>query len=182
MICHIVTEGDLDVAILRAILKPELDNKQTRIWSAGARSAADSLARSILAVRNEPVILVVDTDNQPVREVENHFEHSLGAAGPREMWRVCLAVPTIEAVFFDNPATFVELFDDSISESDKVLARFQPKEVLEKVLAQLNFKYNPEGVTAFLAKKGVSPLRQSRLVEAILKSVTELATTAVISV
>src|SRR5947207_6144800 len=60
---HVVTEGKTDELLVRKLLTDELiHHPQIRVVEAGGRSSAQSLARSILGARSEPVAVVIDAD------------------------------------------------------------------------------------------------------------------------
>ena len=171
---HIVVECNTDAAILKMVLAPELAGNGMRIWSAGAKSAADSLARTLLSVREEPTILVVDSDSESDTEERQFFENSLHRVAAKEMWRLCLAVPTIESCFFDHPEFVEDLFAIKLSEADKVLARFRPKDVLEKLFQSKGMRYSPESISTLLKDKDLTLLRESNLLRDIRKALAEI--------
>jgi hypothetical protein len=176
---HLIAEGATDLAILQEVLRPELEANHLRLWAAGGKSAADSMARTVLAVRREPVVLLVDSDGRPREEEERYYEASLGEAAPREMWRVCLADPSIEICFFDPPESVTGLFGVTLSDADGVLARFRPRQVLDRLLSQQGVPSTPEGIRAFLAGKDLSVLRESELIKRIRRALDEVREHAV---
>src|SRR3954453_16223673 len=62
MIAYVVTEGQSDIDLLKALLPADLCQG---VWftGAGGSSAIISLASSLIAVRETPVAIVVDADS-----------------------------------------------------------------------------------------------------------------------
>lgn len=167
MTYHIVTEGPGEVALIRELLKPEFDPEQQpiRIVSGGGWSGADSLARTILAVRNEPVVLIVDSDtNDPaqIQERRQFLEASLGQVGPRLLWRILLVVPEIEAILFQDKQTLEELVGKVVSDEQFLRGQYEPRKILKELTA------DPSRSKEFLAKRlpqtDLSALRKLPLV------------------
>jgi len=133
----VVTEGEVDAAILEGILGAVLGPEALKVVSAGSRSRAVSLARSYLAVRESPVALVLDadmTDEARIREEELNLTELLAFAGARERFGVFLAVPTMEIVFFPTQEASEEVLGKSLSENEWEAAQYRPKDVLWKLL------------------------------------------------
>jgi hypothetical protein len=144
---NLVTEGRRHAELLRAVL-PEIsqahDDVAFEIWEGQGWSDADSLARSILAVRREPVVLIVDansTDEQSIEERRLDLADLLRQYGPREMWAVVLMVPEIEAIFFEDVALLRSLL--GVQPKGRVLekAKYNPREALEELLKQVGMTY-----------------------------------------
>jgi hypothetical protein len=167
---YLVTEAPTDVALLEVCLKPERAEHPLSFYAPESKSEAESVARSFLAVRHEPVVLVLNTNtNHPgsIEEQRDYFEGMLARGGPPEMWRVCLAIPEIESCFFDDLDFVERLFQTKLSEGDRVRAEFQPRAMLEKLFLTQNVPYTPEGIAQFLGDKDLSPIRESRLVREV---------------
>jgi hypothetical protein len=178
MTSHIVTEGPRDVALLRELLAPEREKYRVDFFSAGAKSAADSLARSILLVRHEPVILVVDadsTDPSLVKEQQDYFTASLREVAPPDMWRVCLAIPEVEICFFDDIDFLQQLLGVQLTEEERARSKFQPKQVLESLFRKKNLPFSAAAMVVLLHDKDISPLRNSALITEIRKALEEVS-------
>lgn len=145
MICHVVCEGPADALLLRRLLEPEVpgDDSRVHIIEAGGWSLADSTARSILAVRHEPVALVVDADGtspEVVEERRRFLEESLGAVSTSpNLFRVFLFVPEMEAIVFQGttPDQLKKHLKRGIPyplpAEMKLEARYAPRRVLESI-------------------------------------------------
>jgi len=135
----IICEGPSDEAILRSILRGTIGEGNFGVVPAGGESAAISLARTYLATDDCRVALVVDADTtDPDKAAEQNLilQESLGLAGPRERFVVLQAVPTIEAWLFADEALAREIFGSSLSDTVAYRARFEPKAVLQELLAE----------------------------------------------
>lgn len=129
----IVTEVPSDRELLARILEPELAGGWVKILSAGGKSSAESLARSILAVRQSPVILAVDadaTDPEVVAEQQEYLEGALRMVSPNVEFQVRLFVPEIESYLLRDEAIAKRLLGRELSESERIKSDFRPREVL----------------------------------------------------
>lgn len=181
MKAFIVTEGPMYIVILKQVLEREIQQYSAGMFSAGSKSAVESLARTILAVRGEPVVVVVDSDSTKPNEVKEQrrlLENTIGEVGPEGMWKVCLAIPVIEEWFFEDPEAIKQLFQQELSHQEMEEARSRPKEIIEKLFRQQNIDYTAAGVEKLFQGKDVSLLRKSRLAQEIreaLEAVTKVA-------
>jgi len=95
--------------------------------------AAMSMAATLLPVRKLPVALVLDADTEnksAIREREDFLRSFLRAAAGDVPFEVFLAVPTIEAILFQD-RTLVEQFTHrELSDQEWAQARYDPKQVL----------------------------------------------------
>jgi hypothetical protein len=88
-------------------------------------------------LREEPVVLALDTratDESRIRESRDFFEFALKEIAPKSRWTVCLFVPEIERLFFLDPALEHDLFQEPLTERDRIEAEFRPKIVLQRLL------------------------------------------------
>jgi hypothetical protein len=143
MIHHVIAEGRTDIAVLKALLAPALSAAKGSVavdfMEGGGWSAAESLARSILAIDREPVALVIDADSTSPTQIEERravTEGLLGLYAPRSRWVVILMVPTIEELFFTAPTFLAEMLGLKTKVPAAILqqARFEPKVALTKLL------------------------------------------------
>jgi hypothetical protein len=136
MIAYIVTEGALDAMLIRAVLPAEI-LEDVEIVAGDGYSSARSLIRSLLATRRTPTALVVDADSTSEKAVHRRWleiDEVVGSATAGTPYEIILAVPEIEAVFFQNESVAQTLFGQNFSELELQLARLQPKETLQKLL------------------------------------------------
>lgn len=97
---HFVAEGKRDAHRLRAILKPHgIDARH--IINGGGKGAAISGARTILALKHHPVVLVLDADTTnetEIREERERLQELLSSASGGSDCRAFLAVPTLDSI------------------------------------------------------------------------------------
>jgi hypothetical protein len=132
---RIVVEGESDETLLRRLLEPlNVRRPVFDILVGGGRSSADSLARTILAVRRQPVALVLDADTNNesmVSERYQFYNESLGQVAASSMFRVFLMVPELEVIFFQSPDIIRSITGVKISREQVIRGRYEPKAVLK---------------------------------------------------
>jgi hypothetical protein len=173
---HIVTEGKTDVAWLRWLLAPEVTEYNVRFY-AGGKSGAISMARTIVGVQLEPVILVEDsdtTDPGKIADLEKVIRSLLGMAAPQSMWRLCLAVPVIESWIL-SARPLKELFGVALSSREKSRLQQKPKEAMAQLFQQAQTTYTGEAIQEVTENKDASHLREHESVRAIRDYIEELA-------
>jgi hypothetical protein len=135
--CVIVTEGTVDIAILKAVLEMPA-GRSVQFVPAGSRSAADSLARSLLVNGDADVALVVDADSvdpDRVDELRRFLNQSLREMPSRVGWHVFVFVPGIEAILFEDRSVIESVVGRSVSDLDLVRGQFEPRQVLQQLLS-----------------------------------------------
>jgi hypothetical protein len=175
---HVITEGRSDEVLLRSLLRPDGDDQTVSVSSAGAKSAAQSLATSILVVRRQPVVLVVDADttkDEIVQEQRDFLAASLGQFARSHMWKVCMAVPEIEAVLFYDAAVISRLFQTELSETQQMQARFEPKQVLLNLMQERGLGRSIADLWPHLTEDDVSLIRESPLIQEIREFIASVS-------
>ena len=103
----------------------------------GRVSSACSLARSVLAVKQRPVVLVLDTDttDEPViREQKLIFQELLDYASPGLCFEVCMAVPETEILLVRDRQLVEKLAATRFSDTEWKQAERNPGKFLSDVL------------------------------------------------
>ncbi len=129
---YVITEEKSGADILGKLL-PENVINDTELIPGNGRSPARSLARSILAVRQVPVGLIVDADTNNtlnIREQAALLEECLDLASPGINFDVSLAVPEIEIVLFQDQYFIEKLAGRKFSDTEWRDARLTPKKSL----------------------------------------------------
>src|SRR5207253_10722773 len=111
-----------------------------------------------------------------VEQQRHLLESAVGQVAPKDKWKLCLAVPEIESIFFSDAGFVQQLFQTEISESDSLKARAKPKEIVKKLFQERHVPYTPDGIDQFLRDKELTPLRNTALIRDIresLESVTQ---------
>lgn len=147
----VITEGQTDIDILKRVLPPRL-TKEIEFVAGGGWSGAQSSAVTILAKKQIPVALVIDADTndeQTLQEKLDVSRWSLNQAAAQVPFEVFLAVPEIEAVFFQDRAFLEEATNRKFSDLEWKLMKLQPRELfsgsstkksqlLQNILGRLN--------------------------------------------
>ena len=127
----VITEGQMDIDILRKVLPARL-TKDVEFVAGGGWSGAQSSAVTILAKRQITVALVIDAganDEQIIREKLDFSRWSLKQAAVQVPFEVFLAVPQIEAVFFQDQAFLEKVTNRKFTDLEWKLMKLQPKEL-----------------------------------------------------
>lgn len=93
--------------------------------------------RSIRVDRGEAVILLLNArtmDEQVMLKDRGEIMALLTAAGPPLPVELIFAVPELEVVLFHDPAVLERLLGVTVTEEDRIEARFIPKAVLTRLL------------------------------------------------
>jgi hypothetical protein len=138
MTAYVVTEGSFDAELLLRVLPKHLQ-EDVLFVDGGGLSGAKSLARSLLVRRRTPVALVMDADTvspELIQERRQSAEELIGGVAANVPNKVVVAIPTLEVVLFQEPAVLEKLLGQPIPETIRVIARYDPREALDQLLAQ----------------------------------------------
>lgn len=145
----VITEGQTDIDILKRVLPPKLA-KEVEFVDGGGWSGAQSSAVTILAKRQIPVALVIDSDANDEQAIHEKLDFSrwlLKQAAVNVPFEVFLAVPQIEAVFFQDQPFLEEVVNREFTDLEWRLMKLQPNELfapnqkpllLRRILRSLN--------------------------------------------
>jgi hypothetical protein len=166
MIAYIVTEGSLDEKLLQRLLPSEL-LCDVGIVAAGSLSSVTAMSRSLAIKRKVPILVVVDSDSVEPRAIAyRRTDISEMVSGIAvEPVQVVLAIPQMEVVLFRDRSLLNQWFGDRITQEDLIRAEFQPRQVLERLLAE-----SPNGLTLAvmleqLTDRQVESLRQATVIQ-----------------
>jgi len=142
MTACVVTKDPFDGELFKALLKAKgLD--QVRVFVSGNSSSAESLASSLMVVRQLPVALVLDAGAHApstVQSIRGELEALLGAMAPRRQWRLLLLAPELETLFFQVPGLLESLGLPAPSSEQQKLAEYAPRKVLEEIVTSSSAK------------------------------------------
>ena len=145
----IIVEGLTDVAILRALLPPQLVDACNLMPTAG-RSTIVSVARTHLIKNHAPTAVMLDTDTLDptiIAETIQTTRHLMGAVAGDTPFDVIYCIPHIEAIFFEDTPALQRIFPQFYNIFILQFAKTQPKDQLE-VLFQKGG--GPRTLNAFL--------------------------------
>jgi predicted ATP-dependent endonuclease of OLD family len=174
MIAYIITEGDSDVQLLKAIIPQHLLN-EVGIIAAGGLSAVKSFARSLVARQQIPVVIVVDadsTDQKFIQERTQEIQEIVEGVAVDTPVKVILAVPTIESIFFEDACLLSKIMDFNVPNSIFELATSQPlkaKKILEELLPSPKKLVVNQFIDHQLKKEDIETLRNTKIIQEIIE-------------
>jgi hypothetical protein len=166
MIAYIVTEGSLDEKLLQRLLPAEL-LRDVGIVAAGSLSSVTSMSRSLAVRRRVPILVVVDSDSVEPRAIASRRTdiNEMVAGVAIEPVEVLVAVPQMEVVLFQDRALLTQWFGDRITQEDLIRAEFQPRQVLERLLAESPNAVSLETMIEQLNDRQVETLQQATVIQ-----------------
>ncbi|AFY60219.1 hypothetical protein [Synechococcus sp. PCC 6312] len=171
MTTYIVCEGARDAQLLQRLLPEELVSN-VEIVAAGGLSAVKSLARSLVARRQSPVVIVADADTTIPEQVEQRLkdtEELVGNIAVNAPVKVVLAVPTLEIVFFQDTSLLADLLGYFPSEDILRLATYQPKQALEKLISKSKNFQNQSQMVEKLTNEDIKVLRKALVIQDVIE-------------
>ncbi len=145
----IIVEGLEDVAILRAILPPDVVESCDFLVS-GGRSAIVPGAQEYLIQHHAPIAIVLDMDTVDpavlIDRTQDTKQQIESVAGDTP-FDIILFIPEIEAVFFDDLVDLQRIFPAFKKAYVRKMAKFQPKEQLQTLFEK---GHGPNDLSSFL--------------------------------
>lgn len=195
MIFYITTERATDQAILANVLRPVFDEPGLRgfamtsvgtdpprpdewIDSAGTKSGALSLAWSAYVTHRIPVILVANADSSDegmIRERRDFLETYLRQIVPKDRFRVCMAIPAVEACLFSDIPALELILGRKLTREQEAAAPYRPREVLIELLGLKPRDYTVESIDRLLRHKDLTPFHKSDLIRQIVDAMRAFA-------
>lgn len=132
---YLITESRFDEEMLKKLL-PESALPNVKFVGGSGDYSAQSLARSILAVRREPVALILDaktTDPSLIQEHRDFLREVLGEAAAGAPFGIFLAEPELEVVFLETPDFLGNLYSHKLSPMELELAKSGPRKLLHLI-------------------------------------------------
>jgi hypothetical protein len=167
---YIVCEGSLDAKILISVLPKELLN-DVAIVEAEGKSAAKSLARSLLVRRQQPVLLVLDSDTTATSFVQEQLQSTKeiveGVAG-RVPVKVILAIPELEIIFFHDINLLSHMLGYKPSQDGLDWAVIQPRKTLDQMITHSENIKDKSHFIDQLANVELEELRKAEVVQEIV--------------
>ncbi len=135
MIAYVIVGGCSEVEILRRVLGPELC-REVEFVAGGGVDGVTSMARTVVAVRRRPTAIVIDADSpepEAERDKRQGMEELVGSVAGRVPFRVIVAVPAFEVVFFKAPDLLKRAYPDTFSPSVLELAQLSTRRAIERL-------------------------------------------------
>jgi hypothetical protein len=161
MKAYVVAEEPTDGAIVRALLTPDLLDEVV-LLPAGERSNITSVARSLLFARRKPVAVLVNTktlDEGMIQERVQLMRELLEAAAAGVPTKIILFIPHIEAIFFQARGVLTKVFGDPLPEDVRLVARYSPKDAMDRLFAHANGPKNLRALLDHLDRAEIDALR-----------------------
>ena len=171
---YIVTEGMSDAQILKTVF-PENVAENVEFVIGSGRYSAQSLSRSILAVRKLPTALMIDADTNDEATIQEQLEflrESLRQASAGVEFEVFVAVPEIEILLFQDTSFIETLAGQIFSDIEWKIAKSRPKESLSIILQGKSLQL-PE-LLSQLPQATIEIIREHAPVSDLLRFLTSL--------
>jgi hypothetical protein len=169
MIAHIGTDSDFIAALLQRILTEE-ERADIEIENAGI--SMYSVARTLLASRGKPVAVVIDANTpnpEGVEQVWQGADEMLGNVARGVLpYKVVVAVPEIEALFFQRPEVLRRRFDGAVTDHLLELAQYSARAALRKLAADGDSGQLRWDILKTLTDEEVAALHQTDLIQEVL--------------
>jgi hypothetical protein len=165
----VVVEGLTHVAILRALLPPELVNACNLMPTAG-RSTIVSVARTHLIKHHAPTAIIAETV-QTTR-------HLMGAVAGDTPFDIIYCIPHIELIFFEDTTALQRVFPQFGKVFILQFAKTQPKDQLEFLFQKGG---GPKSLNAFLDQLTSDDVEKLRALYPIQHAMTFITNNAEIA-
>lgn len=145
----IIVKGFTHIAILRALLPPELV-RACNLMQAADRSTLVSVARTHLVKNQAPTAVMLDTDTldpTAIAETVQTTRHLMGAIAGDTAFDIIYCIPHIEAIFFEDTTALRRVFPQFGNVFILQFAKTQPKDQLELLFQKGG---GPKTLNAFL--------------------------------
>jgi hypothetical protein len=156
---YVITE-DIDVEIFKKLLPKRLTKMVELIPSSYSASSTSS---TLLAVKRIPLALVVDAhtdDDTAIYERQDTLQYLLRQTAVRVPFKVLLAIPSIEAIVFQDRPLLEQLIHRQLTDTEWELAKYHPKKSLTYFLGE-----NPlPGLLKQLTEPAIAILQQHPLI------------------
>lgn len=171
MNASVLTEGNFDGMFLATLIGEEQHRDDIEIRVVGGKSAIHSFARTLLAVKRIPVAVVIDA-NSPEPDVamerQRSAEEVIGAAAVGIPFRVIVAVPELEILFFQRPELLRRVFDEAVDDHVMELAQLSPRRALEKLAPDKPLQSVRLEVLKEMDAADLHALRETELIQDLL--------------
>ena len=171
MMTYIVVEGVSDEILLSQVLANEIHQDALKVRAAGGESSAISKARTLLAIKEFPVILWVDADSyddSTITSKRGELAYLLSQAADESRYLVLLAKPTFEKYWLEVPDLRAEIVTNN--QNDEAEAKYEPALLLQKFMRKKNIS-----AKALLRGKDLEPLRENEDFKKVLAFVKNQA-------
>lgn len=170
----IFLEGQNDLAILQAVLPPDLLNACGLRPSAG-RSTIVSVARTHLIRHHAPTAVLIDTDTMDpaaISELVQTTRYLMGAVAGKTPFDIIYCIPEIEMIFFVDTVSLQRIFPQFRDVYIRQFASTQPKEQLEVLFQRGGGPANLRALLGELTSDEIMRLRSTYPIEHVMGFIT----------
>ncbi len=176
MSASVLTEANFDGMLLATLLGDEENRDGIEIRVVSGLSSGYSFARTMLAVKRIPVAVVIDADS-PEQEVASERQRSaeevLGDAAAGVPFRVIVAVPELEILFFKRPQLLKKVYGKSVTALITELGKVSPRRALQKLDPDLNYEHLRFKILKAMDEEDIKALRATALIKELLSFLRE---------
>jgi len=176
MSASVLTEANFDGMLLATLLADEEKRDGVEIRVVSGLSSGYSVARTILAVKRIPVAVVIDADS-PEQEVASERQRSaeevLGDAASGVPFRVIVAVPELEILFFKRPHLLKKVYGKSVTALVTELGQVSPRRALQKLDPDLSYEHLRFKILRAMDDADINALRTTAVIKELLSFLRE---------
>jgi hypothetical protein len=172
----VLTEANFDGMLLATLLADEEKRDGIEIGVVSGLSSGYSFARTMLAVKRIPVAIVIDADS-PEEEVaperRRNAEEVLGDAASGVPFRVIVAIPELEILFFTRPQLLKKVYGKKVTTLITELGQVSPRRALQKLDPDLSYEHLRFKILKAMDDVDINALRATALIEELLSFLRE---------
>jgi len=176
MSVSVLTEANFDGMLLATLLADEEKRNGIEIGVVSGLSSGYSVARTMLAVKRIPVAVVIDADS-PEQEVASERQRSveevLGDAASGVPFRVIVAVPELEILFFKRPQLLKKVYGKSVTTLITELGQVSPRRALQKLDPDLSYEHLRFKILRAMDEADIKALRATAPIKELLSFLRE---------
>lgn len=170
MSVSVLTESNFDGMLLARLLADEQGRNVVEVRVVDGLSSGFSFARTILAVQRTPVAVVIDADSpepEVASERKRRAEEVLDDAAGGVPFRVVVAVPELEILFFGRPDLLGRVFG-KVDEHVLELAQLSPRRAIGKLSSSESYEIAWFRIFSAMDDADVKALRETDLIQDLL--------------
>jgi hypothetical protein len=160
----VISQGNTAGKLLATLIAEEQSRGGVEVRVATGQSSFYSYARTLLAVKRIPVAVVMDADTpepEAALERQQSAEEVIGDAASGVPFRVIVAVPSLDILFFQRPELLRRVFGDAINEHVMELAQLSPKRTIQKLAPDQSYEDVRTELLRAMDASDVQALRES---------------------
>ena len=175
---YVVTKGTTDTLLLQKLLPANVKSDVAFIEGKG-KSSAESMSRSLLAVKQRPLALVLDANSSNEAAIEEYrhvVREFLGQASAGTEYEVFLAVPEIEGLFFYDRTVLHSLIGLDPGDISFAVGQYVPRKTLCELLNRESSNF--EDLVSSLDDNAICVLQSHPLIQDLSEFLTKTASEA----